>query len=290
MSADTSYTARTARPALAPATLLWGIALIGLAALYVYLSARMHAETLSAEAYAGAYVYGTLLQALFAGVIIATAFGIGTFERVGVEWLLIGMGVAMYAFGDLVWMQLELILEVDPYPSVADVFYTLEYGFFFAAMVVAIRSYRELTDIRRPSLAGAAIGAMAFVAVWMLVLRPYILPAGPGELGTWGFVVSTLYPVADVFLMIAPAATLALVVRRLGSGRLSWPWTIVVIAAIVFALADTAYSYADWSGAGTTVLTDVGWTVANLLFALAALVARDVYRPHEARHAMAPIS
>jgi uncharacterized membrane protein YhaH (DUF805 family) len=139
-------------------------------------------------------------------------------------------------------------------------------------------------------LAGAGVGAIAFAAVYLLVLRPYIFPASVNGLGAWGLVVSTLYPVADVFLMIAPTTALALVVRRLGNGRIAWPWILLVFAVIVFAVADTAYSYADWSGAGTSMLTDIGWTVANLLFALAALVARDVYRVHAPRTAVARVS
>jgi hypothetical protein len=90
--------------------------------------------------------------------------------------------------------------------------------------------------------------------------------------------------------MIAPATALALVLRRLGNGRIAWPWTALLLAVIVFAVADTAYSYADWSGAGTSMLTDIGWTVANLLFAIAALLALDVYRVHAPRPAVAQVS
>ena len=96
------------------------------------------------------------------------------------------------------------------------------------------------------------------------------------------FAVVTLLPnwsrAMMVTLKLAPAVTLALVIRQLGAGRLAWPWWIVVVGALVFAVADSLYSYVDWSGAGSSTLLDLGWMSANLLFAVAALVARDVYR------------
>ena len=46
----------------------------------------------------------------------------------------------------------------------------------------------------------------------------------------------------------------------------------------LFVATDLAFSYADWIGGGVTALMDLGWVSANSLFAIAALVARDVYR------------
>jgi energy-converting hydrogenase Eha subunit B len=272
-------TALRRRGAPASSAYLVGGTLVGLVALYVFLNTRMYADVLSDAAYTASYIYGTLLQSVFAIVILAVAVRIGVRQPVGRQWLLIGIAVMMYAIGDIVWMWLELFLEVDPYPSVADIFYTLEYAFFLAALVLAIRSYRGFTSIRVPVMLGAVAGSVALAIIYSTVLQPYIFPAGVEELGFWGLVVSTLYPLGDVFFMLAPAVALALVIRQLGAGKLARPWWVVVVGAFVFAIADSVYSYADWSGIGTTTLTDVGWMVANLLFALAALVALNVFRP-----------
>jgi hypothetical protein len=218
------------------------------------------------------------MQVLLAGVIIVVAARIGWSQSVGKQWLLIGLGVAAYAVGDIIWTYLDLHLGVDPYPSAADICYTLEYAFFLAALVMAVRSYRSIADIRTPIIVSLVIAAAASVALYVVLLQPYIFAAGTAELGFWGLVVSTLYPLGDVFFMLAPAIALALVIKGLGAGRLAWPWWIVVVGAFVFSLADSAYSFADWSGTGSSALLEMGWMSANLLFAIAALVARDVYR------------
>ncbi|MDO8880491.1 MAG: hypothetical protein Q7W44_06805 [Coriobacteriia bacterium] len=275
----TATTARSRTPrALSAGTILTGGALIALVSLFALLSVQMYAGALSDAAYAASYWFGTSLQILFALVIIFVALRIGWGQHVGKQWLFVGLGVTAYAVGDIAWTILDLHLGLDPYPSVADVFYTLEYAFFFIAMVLAVRSYRSITDLRTPLIIGAVISVVAAAAMYFLLLKPYIFAAGVEELGTWGLVISTLYPLGDVFFMLAPAMTLAIVIMRLGAGRLAWPWWIVVVGALVFSVVDSLYSYADWSGAGSSTLLEMGWMSANLLFALAALVARDVYR------------
>lgn len=266
------------RRGLSGQTWLVGGLLVLLAAAYFPLRLQMESETISDAFYNFAYIYGIMLQPLFAAVIVAIAVRTGLKESAGRRWLLVGLAVTSFAIGDIIWMVLELFQELDPYPSLADVFYVLEYVFFLGAIVLAIRAYSGLVKSKSAAAAGVVVGVLGVAAVYLLLLQPYIFPAGVEELGFWGLVVSTLYPVGDVVFMLAPAVTLAVVIRGLGRGKLAWPWWIVVVGALVFALSDSFYSYADWAGTGLTPLMDMGWISANLLFALAALVSRDVFR------------
>lgn len=268
MSASAS-TRRTGSPAA-----LWPIALLVVLTL-AYLPLRLLMDTdISTGLYNAFYMYGTGLQVLFAAVVLFVAFSVGISESVGRQWLLIGLGVAMFAVGDILWTTFELFLGIDPYPSVADIFYTAEYIFFLAAIALAIRSYSGLVKTGRPVMIGAVVALVATGLVYVLLLKPYIFADSSGlEL-----VVSTLYPVGDVVFMLAPAVSLALVVAQLGAGRLARPWWFVVAGALVFAFADSFYAYADWAGTGLTPAMDMGWLVANMLFAVAALVARRVFR------------
>jgi len=263
---------------MAPGTYVSAGVLIGLTAIYWLLSTQMYADALSDTAYAMSYWFGTLLQVIFAVVIVSVALRIGLDQGVGKQWLFVGLGVTAFAVGDIIWTVLELHMGLDPYPSLADPFYVLQYIFFTAAVVLAIRSYRHLTPVRTPIIIAAIVAIILGIVVYVALLAPHIFPAGTAELGFWGLVVSTLYPLGDVFFILAPALALALVIRQLGAGRLGWPWWVIVVGAIIYAFTDAFYSYADWSGSGLTVTLEMGWAVANLTFALAALVARDVYR------------
>lgn len=252
--------------------------LVVLSLLYLPLRYLMDMEWVSDAVYNTAYLYGTVLQIVLAASIVAVAVTIGMKQSVGRQWLLVGLGVALYAAGDIAWTLFDLFLGIDPYPSIADVFYTAEYVFFFAAIVLAIRAYSGLVKTRTPMLVGTVVAVVGITLVYFALLAPYIFPAGVEELGFWGLVVSSIYPVADIALMLAPAIALALVVRQLGAGRLARPWWLVVVGALVFALVDSLFVYADWAGTGLTPVMDMGYVLANLLFACAALVAKDAYR------------
>jgi len=238
----------------------------------------MESPTLSDALYNAYYIYGIALQPIFAAVILAVAASIGLRQSVGRQWLLLGLGVAMFAVGDIIWMTFELFLGIDPYPSIADLFYAAEYAFFLAAIILAVRAYSGLVKTRVAIIAGSVVAVAGTALLYVLLLGPYIFPAGVAELGFWGLVVSTLYPVGDIVFMLAPAATLASVVAQLGAGRLARPWWVVVAGALMFAFADSFYAFADWAGTGITPAMDMGWIAANLLFAVAALVARNAYR------------
>ena len=236
------------------------------------------ADKLPETAANAVYILGIAMQPLCAALVIWVAIKLGFSESVGKQWTLIAAGVSAFAIGDVIWGVLELGLGLDPYPSIADFFYPLEYLFFVTAMVLAIRSYSGLVNTRKPIIAGAAVALLGVSVIYFALLKPYILPAGAEELTALGKFVSTLYPVGDVIFMLAPAVTLGLVIGQLGAGRFAWPWWIVVVGALIFALTDSYYAYADWSGSGLTAAMDLGWIATHMLFASAALVARDVYR------------
>lgn len=274
MSAPVAATRRPARPTM---LVPMGI-LVVLSLLYLPLRYVMEMDSVSDALYNAAYLYGTTLQIVLATSIVAVAVTIGMKQSVGRQWLLVGLGVALYAAGDVAWTLFDLFLGIDPYPSIADAFYTAEYIFFFAAIALAIRAYSGLVNTRVPMIIGGAVAVVGLAIVYAMLLAPYIFPAGTAELGLWGLVVSTIYPVADIALMLAPAVALALVVRQLGAGRLARPWWVVVVGALVFSLADCLFVYAEWAGTGLTPAMDMGYVIANLLFACAALVAKDAYR------------
>lgn len=265
-------------PTLSKTTIIVTLALLASMAAFYYFNVQWYGDMLSEAAGNTVYIWGILYSPIAAIIIFAVAFGFGKGDSIRTQWMLMGVAVTVYAIGDFAWTYIDLVLGLDPYPSIADLFYTLEYAFFLAAIVLAIRSYRAVVDIKMPIIIGAIVGLVGIGLSYFFVLGPYILPAGPDELSAMGKFVGVLYSVGDIAFMLAPAVALALTVSKLGKGRFAWPWWIVVVGALLFALTDTWFTYADWAGEGGTAIMDVGWILANVLFAIAAMVARDVYR------------
>lgn len=205
---------------------------------------------------------------------VAVSFAPGTIRT---QWVLFGLGTLTMGIGNLVLVVLYLITGSDPYPSIGDVFTLAGYILFAAGLFLAIRGYRRLLDYKVPGMIATIVGVAAMAAVYLLVISPYVIfaPEGTQSLATRVF--NTLYPVLDVLVLFTPAVMLGLLVSKLGSGRVAWPWWFVVASAGTLGLADTLFAYATYVGARRIPLIDAGYALAPLLLGFAVLVAWDVY-------------
>ncbi len=216
----------------------------------------------------------TPLAAAAIVLVVARSFARG---EIRTEWMLFGFGMLSVGIGSVIWVLLFL-LGKNPYPSFGDVFTLGGYALFAVGLYLAVRGYRELLDIRRPLLIAGGVAAALMALDYFAVIGPYVIFA-PDQTQPWMTrFLNTLYPVLDIFILLMPAIALGLLVRKLGSGRLAWPWWCVVASCGLLAITDTVFAYAGYAGIGRTPIIDSGYAVAPMLLALAVLVARDVYR------------
>src|SRR5688572_7438824 len=67
-----------------------------------------------------------------AALFIAAKQSAAQSRRLGIAWGMIALSALAFALGDTVWAALELVLNEPPFPSLADVFYLLNYPFLLA--------------------------------------------------------------------------------------------------------------------------------------------------------------
>lgn len=115
------------------ATVSMGLTLlIGLAGLHFFWLAFSWINSFKQPYVADAlYNMPTLLSALL--ILMVSARQRGKARR---GWLLVGLGIAAQAAGNLTWTYLEFIAKVTPFPSLADLFYLL-----FAPLLAASLFY-----------------------------------------------------------------------------------------------------------------------------------------------------
>ncbi len=195
------------------------------------------------------------------------------------QWTLIGLGMLCFAAGDAVWAWIELGLGAEvPYPGLPDVFYVGEYAFIGVALLLAALAYGRLLDLRIAAGFAVTAGAVMLVLLYFGLLQPYIL--GDPSIAQAELVASTFYPVADVALLLTPSVLLLMVVSKLGSGRLGWPWWFVAGGAAVLAVSDATFSWMSASDSYVAgAIVDYGWMLAHVLLAVGACVAADIARP-----------
>lgn len=199
---------------------------------------------------------------------------------VGRQWLLLALGCASFALGDLIWMYYELVVRVEPpYPGWPDVFYALQYPFIAVALVGAGRAYGALVDVRKPAVIAAVTAAVIAISLWFGLLKPTVFVGGVAPLEAF---VSAFYPLADVVLGIGPALFVLLVLSKLGGGKLGWPLWAVATGVLLFTLSDCAYAILNASDAyrsGSVI--DYGWSAGQVLIAFGGMLAADLARPVE---------
>ncbi|MDZ4168766.1 MAG: hypothetical protein U1E26_03810 [Coriobacteriia bacterium] len=247
------------------------IAFIALAAILVTLKVGGEAGIVAVSD-----IHETLVVGLAAAVILRAAVRLGPLGSVGKPWLLIGLGTFSYFVGDFIWTVIEVGMQQEvPYPGWPDVFYLLEYPFVAWGLLTAGLAFRGLVPLRRPATIAIVTGGGLAAIVYFALLKPFVLNE-PG-VSTAEMLFSSLYPLGDVLLMIAPAVFVLSVMASLGGGRLVWPWRAVAAGTVVIAITDVAYSWLstyDLYSSGSVI--DYGWGIGHALLMLGALIASDL--------------
>jgi signal transduction histidine kinase len=192
---------------------------------------------------------------------VAIAVGIGCQRPARrLAWWLIAAAQALFAAGDALFSVNELVLQIEPFPSLADALYLPGYPVLAAGLALLAlgrsprRDWAEAID--------AAIIAVGFgLLSWVLVMVPYF---NDPFLGLVELLVSLAYPVGDV-LLLALAARLATT-----PGRRTLSFRLLMASLAVTMAVDTLFSVLALSGAETAV-TDGGYMVAYLLLGASGL-------------------
>lgn len=244
-------------------------------AIYALIVARVGGD-------AGITAVADIGELLIAAATTAVTFWAATRFRPGEPlrrvWTLLGVSALFFTLGDAAWTLYEVALGVEvPFPSLADALYALEYPFSALALLLAALGYRKLVKLTPRVAIVTAVVVVTIAVVWLGFVGEIVADA---EATVLERALSAFYPLADILLAMAPALLVALVVMKLGGGRLGWPWWVVAVAYAVLAVTDTAFSWLDWIEVYQSGhIIDAGWMLGYGLLGVAASLAVDVNRP-----------
>jgi len=196
-----------------------------------------------------------------AAVVLGVAYTFWPGEPLRRQWTLIGLGVASFAMGDLVWTIIEDVQRRPvPYPGPADIFYVAEYFFLGAALLSAALAYGRVAEMRLAGVVTALVTVLAGTLISLLLLRGIVTDGG---IALGEKLLSTFYPLADVLLLLAPAI---LIVTVVGRGKMAWPWWLVAAAVVLIAVSDCSYSWLEQQDMYQSGhLVDYGWMLAHVI-------------------------
>ncbi len=208
--------------------------------------------------------YGRFAGAFYVAITVVAALVIALGVRrpprplVSAAWYLITAALLLAAIGHGLWYRFDL-QGLDPFPSVADLFYLGHYLPLILAFWLLAR--------RRGHSGGSFVDALivgisAGVLGWALLIVPYIYDP---TLTLGELTVAAAYPVADLILL--PLALHLVFLHR----TRALAHRFLLLAVLAYLAADTLYAHGNseaWYQPGG--FTDSLWLIAYALLAAAA--------------------
>ena len=158
-------------------------------------------------------------------------------------WLGFSLGMIFWFIGELGWATYTLIFGIElPYPSVADVYRFVGYGFLFFAIFTYIKIFRSVISTK----------VLATASIFMLPASVGIIPSLLLSVGAKASVVNpaTLfvglaYPFLDLILLALAMLGLLVFTTTGLKGRLGPVWLLINAGIIMNVFGDMLFSYTN---------------------------------------------
>ena len=184
------------------------------------------------------------------------------------SWQLWAIAFTFYTLGDICWAVLELVLKVAPFPSLADFFYFLSYGFVLLGLVRYPADHLSKNERGLVWLDNLIVILGASLVYWFFLINPLILESGEVDFVSALLVVT--YPVMDLMLLW----TILTFFRNRLQQSTYVPLILIGLCLFSQVVGDSLFAYRSL-GANliSSSSTQVGWTL-GLLFLVAANFAQ----------------
>ncbi len=130
------------------------------------------------------------------------------------------------------WNLYEHVLDIDPYPSVADLFYISAPIFMFISLTIFLKSTKK--KISKKNFAIACIISSLILVPSLLATLEVGVEDEPLEI-----IVALAYPIVDAILLV-PAIIITLF---LISSKLNFFWIMIIAGIIIMLAADTSFLF-----------------------------------------------
>ncbi|MFN3654856.1 MAG: hypothetical protein ACK4TO_05965 [Candidatus Nitrosotenuis sp.] len=165
-------------------------------------------------------------------ILILVRFGINGMH--GIAWASFGGYAISWFVAEMLWIVQELYLKIDPFPSVADIFYLIGYPFlvmFFIAYLQPMRS----------AITKNMIAASFAFSIGILCISLYFVFSTTTNEDVFELLLATIYPVFDAMVIIPALIGVGLFFK----GHVNLMWTLLCLGTVSVFTADTAFLIAQ---------------------------------------------
>lgn len=150
----------------------------------------------------------------------------------GKSWLLFTVATVCWFVAEHIWVVYELIYEIDPFPSEADIFWLAGYPFFFIFFVLYLQPMRK-------AISKKMILYASLISLSLLVVSLSVNYVEESELTDVQFIIGISYPISDVIILIPVILGMFLFFKS----EVSLLWTLVFFGILSEIIADTLFLF-----------------------------------------------
>ena len=181
-----------------------------------------------------------------------------------IAWLCVALALTTFASGDITYdVETEFFHQVNPFPSLADIFYLATVPLIAVGLIMMVRARRRREGDTGATLDALIITSGCAVLSWIFLIQPYV---DAKNITTFSEVVSIFYPLGDILI-------LGVLVRLVFGGGIRNPSVrLLAVGAVGLLVADCIYGWIQLHGSWRVDgPTDMGWVLFYVLWGAAAL-------------------
>lgn len=160
--------------------------------------------------------------------ILASRFG--NKGNHGKAWLFFLGAASSWFIAETTWTVYELAYNVNPFPSIADIFYIIGYPFLFGFLIHYLKPVRKMITKKMLVTAICISATISISSVYMTYsFDPSIKFAE--------YVLSTIYPIFDAILIVPALIGVFLFFR----GEVNFTWSLICMGILCFTIGDIGF-------------------------------------------------
>lgn len=198
-------------------------------------------------------------------------------HALGRAWLVLALAQLVYCAADATWAVLELVLQVQPFPSLADLLYWLYFPIFLVGILLLPAQPQSRLARAKALLDVTIVMVTATLLFWQFLIGPIIAQSRLDGVDRLALIAVLAYPVGDLLLIFV----LMVLIFRPCQTQPRGPLALLFLSTLVSIVTDIVYTYQvknDTFASGS--LLDVGWIAVLVLMAWAAIL-QMTFQPRE---------
>ena len=167
----------------------------------------------------------------------------------GKAWLFFLGTTISWFIAETLWTVYELVYDVNPFPSLADLFFLIGYPLIFCFLMYYLK------PVRKAASRNIVIGSI-LVSISILIPSMYMAYNLDPKVSLYENILATSYPVADSIILVPALVGVFLFFK----GEVNFTWTLICLGIILQSVGDIGFQFAQFTNSYYT------WHPSDIIF------------------------